>query len=151
MTHLVETEMERDAAISFGASSYLRAQLMLVSDAYQAVFCKDCAEFAVYDAATQWYKPCKLCADNTVFGRCTIPYALKLLIHLLAPMGINLSLEFLTSAEYADKIFRRDPAAIGGNLDDVAAQLVEADAAREDEDGEDDDAAYETNFSDVYD
>ena len=53
--------MERDAAISHGASAFLRERLMLVSDAYQTVFCKTCGIFAVNDAATRTYKPCKLC------------------------------------------------------------------------------------------
>ncbi|CAH6419781.1 DNA-directed RNA polymerase subunit RPB2 [uncultured virus] len=92
-------EMERDAAISHGASSF-----MYVSDAYQTAFCQTCGTFAIYDDTIRLYEPCRLCGDDKNFGRCTIPHAYELLIHLLAAPGINLRLEFVTS----DRIFHND-------------------------------------------
>lgn len=120
-------EMERDAAISAGTSSFLRERLMQVSDAYQTSFCKSCGTFAVNDANTQQYKACRLCGDKNNFGRCTIPYAYKLLIHLLAAVGINLRPEFVTSEEYADKLFRPKMSIGMGDVDDITIQLGEAD------------------------
>ena len=123
--------MERDAAISYGASSFLRERLMLVSDAYQTVFCKTCGTFAVNDPTNNSYKQCRLCGNN-VFGRCTIPYTYKLLIHLLGAIGINLRPEFMTSEEYKERIFRKG-AASKSTIDDIKNSLEEADFAEETE------------------
>ena len=150
LSYLVQTEMERDAGISHGASSFLRAQLMLVSDGYQTAFCKTCGTFGIYDAMTRVYKPCRLCGDDKNFGRCTIPYAYKLLVHLLAALGINLRPEFVTSEEYADRIFRGDIGASRGNIDDIKTQLIDADAAYDDEVQEYEDEGQETDFAEVY-
>ena len=142
--------MERDASISHGASSFLRERLMLVSDAYQTVFCKICGTFAINDAKTRMYKPCRLCNDSN-FGRCTIPYAYKLLVHLLAAPGINLRPEFVTSEEYADKIFRQRQPIIGGDITDIRTQLDEADEALDEEQEEFEDTGFQTDFADVFD
>jgi DNA-directed RNA polymerase beta subunit len=96
-------EMERDAAISHGASAFLRERLMLVSDKYETVFCKNCGIFARHLENENVYT-CDLC-PNKSFGKCIIPYAYKYLIHLLGGIGINLCPEFISSDEYADKIF----------------------------------------------
>lgn len=142
--------MERDAGISHGASSFLRERLMLVSDGYQTVFCKTCGTFAVNDASTKTYKECRLCRDNRNFGRCTIPYAYKLLIHLLAAIGINLRPEFMTSEEYADKLFRPRGLAMAGDVGDIQAQLNEADEGL-DEEMEEYAEPEDTDYADVYD
>lgn len=98
-------EMERDASISHGASSLLRERLMLASDAYQAIFCKTCGHFGVYNAQLMVYKPCRLCGD-TNYGRCVIPYAYKYLTHLLAAPGINLRPEFISSEDHLERVFK---------------------------------------------
>ena len=146
-------EMERDAGISHGASAFLRERLMFVSDAYQTAFCKTCSTFAINDAATRRYKPCRLCGDDQNFGRCTIPYAYKLLVHLLAAPGINLRPEFITSDEYADKIFRQRPATTttGADINDIKILLEEADEALAEEEQEFADEGFDTNYADVYD
>lgn len=97
-------EMERDAFISHGATSLLRERLMKASDAYQTVFCKRCGQFAVNKTELKLFQ-CKLCGDLGSFGRCTIPYAYKLLIHLLAVVGINLHPEFVDPEEYKRLVF----------------------------------------------
>jgi hypothetical protein len=142
--------MERDAAISHGASSFLRERLMLVSDGYQTAFCKTCGTFAIYDGATERYKDCRLCGDRN-YGRCTIPYAYKLLVHLLAAPGINLRPEFVTSEEYAEKLFRTETQFDGVGLDDIEGQLKDADELLEDETKENEDEGLDTDFADVYD
>ena len=142
-------EMERDAAISHGASAFLRERLMFVSDAYQTAFCKTCGTFAINDAATRRYKPCRLCGNDENFGRCTTPYAYKLLIHLLAAMGLNLRPEFVTSEEYAEKIFRTR-GLVGADLADIQTLLEEADEALTEEQQEFADEGLETDYADVY-
>lgn len=128
----------------------MRAAGQLVSDGYQTVFCKTCGTFAVNDASTKKYKDCRLCRDTKNFGRCTIPYAYKLLIHLLAAIGINLRPEFMTSEEYADRLFRPRGIAMGGDVGDIHAQLGEADEALDDE-IEQYEEGEGTDFSTVYD
>lgn len=114
-------EMERDAAISHGASSFLRERLMLVSDKYQTVFCKNCGIFAVNDPDTDGYKPCRLCEQSS-FGRCTIPYIYKLLMHYLAALGINLRPVFLNSEEYLNKVL---------NIKNEITDVIETDLQNE--------------------
>jgi hypothetical protein len=165
--------MERDAGISHGASSFLRERLMLVSDAYQTVFCKTCGIFAVNDAmsrekpvaaeglqqesepGTTGYLSCKLCGDDKNFGRCTIPYAYKLLIHLLAAPGINLRPEFVTSEEYSAKVFRQRPLITEGTeaatITDIKTQLEQADEGLSEEEREDADEGLDADFAAVYD
>lgn len=145
--------MERDAAISHGASAFLRERLMLVSDGYQTVFCRTCGTFAINDETTKSYKRCRLCGDDS-FGRRTIPYAYKLLIHLLAAPGINLRPEFITSEEYIDKILKRKAVdtSVSSDINDIKTSLLEADEALDEEQEEfQAEENYETNFADVYD
>lgn len=139
-------EMERDALISHGVSAFTLSQLMYASDAYQTAFCKTCSSFAVYDETTRLYKPCRLCGDNKNFGRATIPYAYKLLVHLLAPLGINLRPEFVTSDEYLEIILRNSVKE--GDLEDVKSQLNEADEGFDDEFEQDEENI--TDYGDIY-
>lgn len=144
--------MERDASISHGTSAYLRERLMFVSDAYQTVFCKTCGTFAINDATIKMYKPCRLCGTDNSFGRCTIPYAYKLLIHLLAAMGINLRPEFMTSDEYIERILRRHNEITVDDTMNIKQLLGEADEALDDEMQEFDDIDNEdVDYGEVYD
>lgn len=140
-------EMERDAGISHGASSFLRERLMYVSDAYQTVICKNCGTFAVNNdlmnkLSTNPYKPCPLC-QHTDFGRCVIPYTYKLLMHLLGAMGIYLRPEFETSDEYVNRITK-------GIIDDSALATIGDDDAREEEDEQFASSEQDANY-DFYD
>ena len=101
-------EMERDVAIAYGASAFVRERLMGVSDEYQTVFCLVCGIFAVNDEYTNFYKKCSLCGNETKFGRCKIPYVLKLLMNLVASPGLNLRPELITNAEYALKVLPKE-------------------------------------------
>ncbi len=99
-------EMERDAAISHGASAFLKERLMNASDAYETVLCRTCGSYGVYDSVSRnkyKYRTCQMC-NGTEFGKCTIPYAYKLLQHLLSAIGINLRPNVKTTDEYAEKI-----------------------------------------------
>ena len=101
-------EMERDVAIAYGASAFLRERLMGVSDEYQTVFCIVCGNFAVNDQYNNFYKACSLCGNEDKFGRCSIPYVYKLLMHLLAAPGLNLRPELMTNADYALKVLPKE-------------------------------------------
>lgn len=85
-------EMERDSLISHGASALLRERLNDVSDAYKAVYCKTCGTIAITDVDNKVYK-CRYCGPAaTDFGIVVIPYAFKLLVHLLWGADYNLRL-----------------------------------------------------------
>lgn len=129
-------EMERDAAVSHGAAAFLRSLLMLVSDGYQTAFCKTCGNFAVYDSMNFTYKPCRLCGKS-IFGKATIPYAYKLLIHLLGAMGLNLHPMFQTSEEYTAKILNLSLKEDVGE-DDVVEEIEDDPAEQEDDNPYDD-------------
>ena len=153
-------EMERDAAISHGASSLLRERLMKASDAYTCVFCRTCGNFAVNDIGLPTgaageekqknYKNCRLCDDNN-FGRSVIPYAYKLLIHLLAPFQQFLRPEFVTFSELLDSIFNQRRGIARGDVNDVGRQLAEADEGFEDEENEaEEEQGMDVDLGDVY-
>jgi hypothetical protein len=102
---------------------------MFVSDGYQTVFCATCGTFAINDATTKKYKPCRLCGSDNNFGRCTIPYAYKLLVHLLAAAGIFLRPHFMTSEQYADKVLNQKGGLNQRGMEAIREQLEEADIA----------------------
>ena len=141
--------MERDAAISHGASSFLNERLMLVSDGYQMAFCKTCGAFAV-NYSTKGYRPCIQCGDTQNFGRATIPYAYKLLVHLLAAPGINLRLEFVSADEYAYQLLNQTTQIKEGDISSIKTQLEEADQALEEEQLEQGDEGLDTDYTDVF-
>lgn len=124
-------EMERDSAISHGASSFLRERLMLASDGYLAVFCITCGAFAVNDAQGT-YRQCSQCKGNS-FGKCTIPYVYKLLTHLLCGIGINLRPRFVTPEEYARRLVTQKDVNDDAMLTDITRQLMYADLGTEDQ------------------
>lgn len=83
--------MERDSLISHGASALLRERLCDVSDAYRAVYCQTCGTIAISDNETKTFT-CRWCKAEGNFGVVTIPYAYKLLVHLLWGAGFNMKL-----------------------------------------------------------
>ena len=96
-------EMERDSAISYGASAFLKERLCDVSDKYLINLCKVCGQIATNkDTGIE----CPICQNGrTNIGQCIIPYAYKLLIHILASMSINLRPILMTRREYLQKMF----------------------------------------------
>jgi DNA-directed RNA polymerase beta subunit/intein/homing endonuclease len=84
-------EMERDSLISHGASSVLRERLCDVSDAYRTVWCQTCGTIAISDTISETYL-CRNCKTKANFGTVTIPYAYKLLVHMLNGAGLNMTL-----------------------------------------------------------
>lgn len=120
-------EMERDSAIAHGASAFTMERLMYTSDAYQVPLCRICGQFGVNDAKTKRYKPCRLCGNVDTFGRTTIPYVLKLLIHLLAAPGMNLSPETLTSDEYLERLLNKGEHLPSEDISNIREELEEID------------------------
>lgn len=123
--------MERDSAISHGASSFLRERLMLASDGYQAVFCITCGNFAVNNVSGG-YRSCAVCGGND-FGTCTIPYVYKLLTHLLSGLGIYLRPEFVTPERFAERMDTHRDVDNNATIASIAGQLALADAGAAEE------------------
>ena len=95
----VESEMERDALISHGASAVVNESLCTQSDAIKVVACRNCQSFANADIVTNDYI-CRFCGEKGHFGSFVIPYAYKLLSNLLAPTGMLLRPELKTEEEH---------------------------------------------------
>jgi hypothetical protein len=147
--HLVQTEMERDAAVSHGTSSFLLERLMKSADKYQTVFCKTCGTFAVNDENTGYYKTCRICGDDKNFGRCSIPYPYKLLMHLLGAIGLHLRPELITLDEYIGKVLEEQVQEFD-ILEDIKCQLEDTDIALPDEEAEFAREDQETTYEDIY-
>lgn len=75
-------EMERDALISYGATSTIFDRLMYASDAFEVVVCANCGNFPIANLRAGRIK-CGLCKDKVIPGRITIPFVLVYLIRLL--------------------------------------------------------------------
>lgn len=82
-------EMERDAIISHGASSFLKERLCGVSDAYESVRCIKCGITATANQVSDKYT-CRGCGDDATFGKIVTPYAFKLMEQMLACPGFRL-------------------------------------------------------------
>jgi len=132
--------MERDACVSFGASALLRERLMLASDGYQTVYCRNCGTMAV-SKPNMTYEPCAMCGRDNDFGTVTIPYAYKLLVNLLAAMGINLRPKLETSEQHIKKILRNEGIDSSGEAIDIKQELDEADEGLDEEQAEEDEIA----------
>jgi DNA-directed RNA polymerase beta subunit len=97
-------EMERDAAISYGASAFLRERTCYASDKYELPACRKCGIFAVVNKSeinSHQKLSCPLCGDDNTpyekkFCKLAIPYTLKLLIHTLLALGFLIRFNFNT-------------------------------------------------------
>lgn len=86
-------EMERDAIISHGASTFLQERLCKVSDAYETVACSTCGNFAISNNLDNRYV-CRTCNEKAEFGKVCIPFSQKLLMQLLAGAGFQVKYNF---------------------------------------------------------
>ena len=80
-------EMERDCAISHGASAVLKERLIDQSDAFETSVCKTCGLMAINDAVKKT-SYCKVCKSSQHCVDITLPYACKLLFQELLSMNI---------------------------------------------------------------
>ena len=153
-------EMERDAVISHGASAFLLERLKKVSDNYRAVFCRKCGFFANYSPNDGKYI-CPLCNDSDV-GTNEIPFVLKYLTFLVAPLSLFLALEFATYEEVAKKVLSTesnlvekimkgfDPEQIKKASDELAANDYQEQIAEEEE-AEAEEKEIQEDFETAYD
>lgn len=75
-------QMERDAIIAHGATSFLREKLFLLSDKYKMPVCKKCGLVGHPNKSE-----CKSCKGGALV-MVNIPYAAKLLFQELLAMNI---------------------------------------------------------------
>lgn len=80
-------EMERDAMIAHGASSFTKERMYDVSDAYKVNVCKKCGMIASYNDKYEIHS-CNMCDNTTSFALVKIPYSCKLLFQELQTMNI---------------------------------------------------------------
>lgn len=80
-------EMERDAMVSNGTSSFIHDRLYNVSDKFSIVVCNDCGMNAFYNDSKNIHL-CNVCNNRTNFSKVNIPYACKLLFQELLTMNI---------------------------------------------------------------
>jgi DNA-directed RNA polymerase II subunit RPB2 len=80
-------EMERDAVLSHGTSSFLKETLQDRSDNYRMFTCKKCGLVASVNKNSNIFL-CKNCSNNTEFSEVRIPYAYKLFVQELETIGI---------------------------------------------------------------
>ena len=80
-------EMERDAVIAHGASSFLKERLFDHSDAYKLPVCKKCGVMATINYETN-DGTCQICKNDKEVVNTEIPYACKLLFQELMSMSI---------------------------------------------------------------
>ena len=78
-------EMERDALISHGVSSFLRERLFNMSDPYKVTVCEKCGSIASDPDV------CRKCDEDRLVS-VNIPFACKLLLQELNAMGIKTSI-----------------------------------------------------------
>lgn len=101
-------EMERDALISHGATAIIKERLMEVSDKFEVVICVECGHIAVANMKTGVIT-CGVCKTDSSskdptkrgeFGRITIPYVFKYLIHLLMFAMISVTFKAIPSSKF---------------------------------------------------
>ena len=80
-------EMERDAIVAHGASTFLKERMLDVSDNYRVFICKKCGLFCVANPERNIYK-CNKCKNQVDIVQSRIPYSMKLLLQELMTMGI---------------------------------------------------------------
>ena len=80
-------EMERDAVLSHGMSSFLKERMLDVSDNYRIFICKKCGMDCNVNPDKKIYK-CVNCNDDADIVQVRIPYAFKLLKQELYTMNV---------------------------------------------------------------
>jgi DNA-directed RNA polymerase II subunit RPB2 len=81
--------MEKNSAMSHGASSLVQERMCYSSDKFETVFCKSCGSIAVSNYQDK-YITCQRCGDSSEFGKCAISRAGKVLVQHLLGAGISL-------------------------------------------------------------
>lgn len=127
-------EMEHDCMISHGAADLGVQFLTDSSDPFVTFMCK-CGKFADYNARLGTFKPCPRHKDVELgFGKIKIPYSYKLLMQILAPMGIDLAPECVTPDEYTKMLLEGTLYNESSKSNAITEKLVDEEG--DDEDGE---------------
>ena len=129
-------EMERDSCVAHGASAFARERLCRVSDAYKAVFCKECGNFAIHSNNRYTCSWCTQFKYQPAFVEVVIPYSFKLLIHILSATGICLKLRLQDTDQYIDSL-NKEKEDIEMYVDDEDQLQLDEEAAEQvyDDDG----------------
>lgn len=80
-------EMERDAIVAHGASSFLKERMLDVSDNFRVFVCRKCGLLCTANPDKNLYK-CNNCKNNADITQVRIPYSMKLLMQELLTMGV---------------------------------------------------------------
>lgn len=80
-------EMERDAIVAHGASSFLKERMLDVSDNFRVFICRKCGLIATANPEKNIYK-CNSCKNNADINQVRMPYAMKLLLQELLTMNV---------------------------------------------------------------
>ena len=80
-------EMERDATISHGASSFTKERVYDASDKFSVFTCNMCGMIVSYNDKIHIHE-CKTCKNTISFSKVNIPYSCKLLFQELITMNI---------------------------------------------------------------
>lgn len=87
-------EMELDACLAHGISSFLKERFMECSDNYRVFVCKRCGMLANVNPDKNRYE-CKYCKNSTMFSEIRSPYTCKLMLQELQTMALGM--RFITS------------------------------------------------------
>ena len=80
-------EMERDAIVAHGASTFLKERMLDVSDNYRVYVCNKCGLICTANPDKNIFK-CNNCKNNAEISQVRIPYAMKLLMQELMSMSV---------------------------------------------------------------
>lgn len=84
-------EMEKDAMAAHGASNLIRERMLLVSDLFELIVCRDCGLPMIVENISRIEFVCKSC-NKTNAGIIEIPFPFKTLIQLLNASNIDVRL-----------------------------------------------------------
>jgi DNA-directed RNA polymerase beta subunit len=94
-------EMEQTAIISHGASEYLHDTLCNRSDAYEAIYCKNCHKMTVAEPVSDGIYRCRICRKEgslkDLFGRVIMSYSFIKVMRMLQVMGIQTTTANITA------------------------------------------------------
>ena len=80
-------EMERDAIVAHGASTFLKERMLDVSDNFRVFICRKCGLIATANPEKNIYK-CTNCKNNADINQVRMPYSMKLLLQELLTMNV---------------------------------------------------------------
>lgn len=87
MPSMVSTEMERDAMVAHGASSFLKERMLDVSDNFRVFVCRKCGILCTTNPDKGIYR-CNNCKNSADITQVRIPYSMKLLVQELMTMSV---------------------------------------------------------------